>query len=275
MESHLADLPCPPIAAGGCRPRARGEHRTRRPRWLAKVPRHGVCDRTSISSHAVQELGEVRLSACYHGATDDAGVGGDLYAVMLTRFGTRLLIGDARGMDPHAARLASVVLAAFEERADDTAELTDLCSILDEAVASAGEDEDFVTAVLAQIDDGSLELVIAGHPPPLLIRDGTTTALGSPNPSPPLGLQPRPSRTRVPLNSSDRLLFYTDGISEARQPDGAFFPLAALAQPCLGSGQLGAAMDRLWTAVAEWTCSGLNDDAAVLVLELSASRRCR
>jgi hypothetical protein len=67
-----------------------------------------------------------------------------------------------------------------------------------------------------------------GHPAPLLVRGGRTTALDPPEPAPPLGLGPRPELLRLTLALGDRILLYTDGVSEARAR-GAFFPLQAAA----------------------------------------------
>ncbi|MFJ3338181.1 PP2C family protein-serine/threonine phosphatase [Streptomyces sp. NPDC086766] len=99
------------------------------------------------------------------------------------------------------------------------------------SVGSSPGEESFVTAVVVELpDDGPMRLVNLGHPPPLLLHDGTVRALEPKVPVPPLGL--------ADLNGGDIvveeadfppgavLLLYTDGVTEARGPSGAFYPLA-------------------------------------------------
>ncbi|WP_405640962.1 PP2C family protein-serine/threonine phosphatase [Streptomyces sp. NBC_00019] len=84
--------------------------------------------------------------------------------------------------------------------------------------------EDFVTVVLAEFAPGELRLVNCGHPAPL--RVGAGLDLLEPGESaPPLGLGPRPSQYRHRLDDGDRILFYTDGLTEARDRDGTPFRL--------------------------------------------------
>ncbi|MFF8944682.1 PP2C family protein-serine/threonine phosphatase [Streptomyces sp. NPDC014864] len=103
-----------------------------------------------------------------------------------------------------------------------------------DAIPGAGSppgEESFVTAVVVELpDDGPMRLANLGHPPPLLLHDGTVRALEPKVPVPPLGL--------ADLNGGDvvveeadfppgaTLLLYTDGVTEARGPSGDFYPLA-------------------------------------------------
>ena len=81
--------------------------------------------------------------------------------------------------------------------------------------------EDFVTAVVVQVaTDGSAIVLNCGHPPPLLVRAGQATQLDPPEPTPPLGLGARPEPLRLALALGDRILLYTDGVSEARAGGG-------------------------------------------------------
>ncbi|WP_037909233.1 PP2C family protein-serine/threonine phosphatase [Actinacidiphila yeochonensis] len=89
-----------------------------------------------------------------------------------------------------------------------------------------------MTAVVIDVaDDGSVVRVAnCGHPPPLLIHDGTVATLFPGAPELPLGLgdlsEGRHHIDVHPLAVGDILLLYTDGVIEARDPAGEFYPLA-------------------------------------------------
>jgi len=73
--------------------------------------------------------------------------------------------------------------------------------------------------------------VCCGHPPPLLLRDGSAAFI-EPYAAPPLGLLDLAEgwcrASMIPVGDGDQLLLYTDGVSEARDAAGRFFPLAQL-----------------------------------------------
>jgi serine phosphatase RsbU (regulator of sigma subunit) len=88
--------------------------------------------------------------------------------------------------------------------------------------------EVFVTAILAEIPEGRpvIEMLNCGHPPPLLLSGGTGKFVEPADPGLPLGLARLRTCSRetasVELGYGDRLLLYTDGISEARNNSGDF-----------------------------------------------------
>lgn len=91
--------------------------------------------------------------------------------------------------------------------------------------------EGFVTAVLVDIPDHGprIEIVNCGHPPPLLLRGRDVRVLDPREPGLPLGLGNLGDAVRSPdtaeFHIGDTLLLYTDGLVEARDPAGAFYPL--------------------------------------------------
>ncbi|MDN3024147.1 PP2C family protein-serine/threonine phosphatase [Streptomyces sp. S.PB5] len=160
----------------------------------------------------------------YHSATQESHLSGDVYDVVVTPYGLRLLVGDVRGHDLDSLRLAAATLAAFRDLAPVAPHLPALATDLDARLAPEFGPEDFVTAVLAEFAPGEVRLVNCGHPAPL--RVGARLDLLEPGESaPPLGLGPQPSQYRHRLDGSDRVLFYTDGLTEARDRDGTPFPL--------------------------------------------------
>jgi phosphoserine phosphatase RsbU/P len=215
-------------------------------------------------------LAGLALAVQYTSAAADARIGGDLYAAVDTPYGVRLLIGDVRGKGLEAVRLAAVLLGAFRERADERDDLLVLLDDLDRAVRRVADDEDFVTALVAQVTpDGRLSVVNAGHPAPLLLRHGVAVVLRPPIRRPPLGLSGEAAVLTVEVRPGDRMLMYTDGLGEARhRVDGTFFPLREFATPALSSGSLDEGLLGVQHAVTDWTGGSLTDDVALLAVEV-------
>jgi serine phosphatase RsbU (regulator of sigma subunit) len=168
------------------------------------------------------------------------GGGGDIHDVMATPFGVRLLVGDVMGTGLPANRTGLSVLNAWRDLACTEPSLAGIAVRLHALIARSGHPERFVTALLMNFPvesaDGSVppagsraELVSCGHPPPLLVR-GNSAAFIEPYAAPPLGLLDLAEgwcrASMMPVGDGDQLLLYTDGVSEARDADGRFFPLA-------------------------------------------------
>ena len=90
----------------------------------------------------------------------------------------------------------------------------------------------FVTGQIGELsyDRGELTWLNAGHPPPLLVRDRSFVGELACPPSLPMGLggEVRAVATEQ-LQPGDRVLFYTDGVIERRDPEGEAFGLSRLA----------------------------------------------
>jgi len=212
-------------------------------------------------------LGSLRLAVLYASASAEASIGGDFYEALETPHGVRLLVGDVRGKGLDAVRLAGVVLGSFRDAAQDRPDLVQVTAALDRSVTRAIGPEDFVTAVLVQVlGDGSAIVLNCGHPAPLLVRGGRATELDPPEPAPPLGLGPRPEPLALRLALGDRILLYTDGVSEARAR-GGFFPLQAVAAFALVSADLEAGLESLWAELHRHVAGQLHDDVALLLIE--------
>jgi hypothetical protein len=217
------------------------------------------------------QVGALAVAGRYISATAAADIGGDLYEVLDTPYGVRMIIGDVRGKGLDAVRLASIVLGSYRHVAYERADLRAIVADLDRAVARSVGDEDFVTAALVEERGGTLTIVNCGHPAPLLLRRGEVIPLEPPAPAPPLGFMPvvRPRVER--LEPGDRLLLYTDGLGEARR-DGEFFPTAERAWRLLGHGTVGDGLASLETALVEWVHGRLDDDIALVLMEYAGSQ---
>jgi serine phosphatase RsbU (regulator of sigma subunit) len=185
-------------------------------------------------------IGGLHVAARYEAAQADEFVGGDLFAVVDTPHGVRLVVGDVRGKGLDAVEAVAVIIGAFREVAEHEASLEGVAQRLERALAREGERrggidpvEGFVTAVLAEIPHGAAEVRIVnrGHPEPLLLHpDGGVEVLAPSVPALPLGmgLGVWPDLADVwSLAAGATLLVYTDGLSEARDEHGVFYDPAA------------------------------------------------
>jgi serine phosphatase RsbU (regulator of sigma subunit) len=170
-----------------------------------------------------------------------------------------------RGKGLDAVRKATVVLGEFRAAAADAGALVDVAAQLDRRLPTYLGEEDFVTALLAEIaDDGSVEVVACGHPPALIADAAGLRTVGASD-SLPLGLGVTPTAARARLAPGGRLLLYTDGLLEARA-GGAPVDLQDVAAP-LREGDLSSALDRVLARVRESSGETLSDDLALLVAE--------
>jgi phosphoserine phosphatase RsbU/P len=213
-----------------------------------------------------------RLASRYVSASAEARVGGDLLEVVADSRNPRWLIGDTRGKGLPAVRLASVAMTSFRDAcAQPDLSLPEVARVVDRSVTRAAGDEDFVTAVFAELDPGGwLQLVTCGHPPPLrLAADGDLRPLNPRAYATPLGLHPDMQPSTFSVSPGDRLLFYTDGLLEARDRAGRYFRLDDCIDT-LREPDLQAAVDGLLDRLLAHAGRRLDDDVALLLLEATS-----
>ncbi|KUL70912.1 MULTISPECIES: PP2C family protein-serine/threonine phosphatase [unclassified Streptomyces] len=228
----------------------------------------------------------VRIAAGQLSADRGARVGGDLYEVAATEHGVRVLIGDVRGHGIGALGTVAAVLGSFREAAHDEPDLGGVLRRLDRALArhlaERAHDEpgeDFVTALLLEIrPDGELSALNCGHPWPFLLGDGRVEPLARADPLPPVGPFPLPGDL-VPVRCGafppgDVLVLYTDGVEDARDAAGRFFPLHATLTGL--ASRLPAAPETtlrlLFSALLRHTRGRPADDVALVVLRNDRAR---
>ncbi|HLN78229.1 MAG TPA: PP2C family protein-serine/threonine phosphatase [Nocardioidaceae bacterium] len=185
-------------------------------------------------------------------------------------YGVRVIVGDVRGKGLDGVQLAGTVLGAFRRAAFTTPSLAAIATELDGVVKAVAGEEDFVTAVLAEFhDDQSVTLVNCGHHAPLLVTD-TADVLETGEPALPLGLGPKPCPVTSLWPGGSRLLIYTDGLVEARDRRGVFFPLNDYAS-VLRDGNLDEALDRLLARLGDHAGQRIDDDMALVLVEQLAA----
>jgi serine phosphatase RsbU (regulator of sigma subunit) len=215
--------------------------------------------------------GRMRIAVSYTSADASARIGGDLYEVVPTPHGTRVIVGDVQGKGLQAVETAAVVLGAFRESAPDAKNLDEVGDRLERALNRRLTGEEFVTAVLAEIDaDHTMTLLNYGHPAPLILRFNGVVEFAEPMATaPPLGLAvlgpDGPEAYQVELGAGDQMLFYTDGVTEARDCERTFYPLAERAF-LLDQEDPDEALETLRQDLVLHTGGPLHDDAAMLLL---------
>jgi phosphoserine phosphatase RsbU/P len=262
---HL--LGCLVVATGAALGVFLASRRTQQEQLLLRVTRIAEVAQRTILRPIPPRMGRVALAVRYLSASEDALVGGDFYEVAVTRYGLRVLVGDVKGKGLEAVQLAALVLAGFRAAAAHPS-LVELATELDRSIRPRLGEEDFVTAVLAQFGRrGELRLVNCGHPPPLRFRAGAAEPLASAEPTTPLGLDPAPTIQRFTLVASDRVLLYTDGLVEARAPDGRPFELDGQMQAVGAASSLGVALDGLVARLLKHAGGRLGDDLALVLAQ--------
>lgn len=205
-------------------------------------------------------------------------IGGDVFDHSLTRSTLHVAILDAMGHDLASGLTTSVAMAGCRNARRAEARLPELVDTIQQALAQ-WLPEQFCTGILAQLDlaDGVLRWCNCGHPPPLLIRDHRVLggALERP-PQPPLGtpalLADVPWQVHEePLQPGDRVLMYTDGVTELRTKGGAEFGLERFTDSIIRATAAGEsapeALRQLIHSILDRQENHLHDDATLLLLE--------
>jgi serine phosphatase RsbU (regulator of sigma subunit) len=244
--------------------------RRRRTRRLHRIESVADVVQQTLLRPLPASVNDVAIAAHYASATRGAQVGGDIYDVQVTPYGLRLFLGDVRGKGLAALYLANAALGAFREWSHEASTLTELAARLDASVARSAEPEEFVAGVVVEVADNAVEIVNCGHLAPLLVRSGSVQALEPVVASLPLGLGASGNPQTVTFTAGDRLLLFTDGVSEARRR-GRFFDVGReLAAACQDRGAADT-VDRLHQRLVKFTRRRLDDDVAIVLIERERS----
>lgn len=216
----------------------------------------------------------ISFSRAYESATLEIGsVGGDFVDIFeVDGSVVGIAVGDVSGKGIDAAVITSFVRNTLRVHAADGLPPSEVCSKTSHVLQRFTPSDIFVTAFFGLLDSatGVLRYVNAGHPAALLFGDGehmeeldpSTTVLGAFDD---LACVER----QAVLGLGQRLMLYTDGITEARSPQGAFLGLEGLqavvrrhaAEPMPSLAQV------ILEDVKEFSSHELRDDIAILVLE--------
>jgi PAS domain S-box-containing protein len=238
-----------------------------------------VLQRSLLPPH-LPEIPGVEVGAEYLPVGEANVVGGDFYDLIKTvEDGWICAIGDVRGKGVEAASVTA--LARYTIRAvtlkDDRP--SEVLAALNEAMLRQLSEDRFCTAACIRLEpeDGSpgvgIDVSCAGHPAPLLVRpDGQVEEVGPPGKV--LGVfdDAELGDGSLRFMPGETLVLYTDGVTEARSPDGEFFGderLRRLLSSCSGLDAAGIAA-RIKNVVLDFQEGYPRDDVAVLVLRATA-----
>lgn len=199
-------------------------------------------------------------------------VGGDYYDVL--KFSDRKLgicIGDVVGKGITAALLMANLQASFRAFAEEGVSPGALCGKLHGVISHNVAQEKFVTFCYCTIDAGEnrLTYACAGHCPPLLLR-GTGEVISLKEGGTPLGILPGKEYrdTEVQLEAGDRLMLYTDGLTEAMNAEEQEFGEARLVELGRRNRALSAAemVDVIRQEVSGYSGGSFQDDFTLVVV---------
>jgi serine phosphatase RsbU (regulator of sigma subunit) len=201
-------------------------------------------------------------------------VGGDAFDYSLDAREAAVGIFDAMGHGVQASLLSSLAVGAYRNSRRIGQGLTEVYTTIDRVISSHHHGEAFLTGVLGRLDleTGVFCWVNSGHLPPLLLRGGKVVRVLDSEPGLPLGLGGEPPLTSTEsLEPGDRVLFFTDGIVDAKARDGTPFGeerLIEMLRKADMSGLTAAeALRRLKGEILDHQDGDLSDDATVLLLE--------
>jgi serine phosphatase RsbU (regulator of sigma subunit) len=222
-----------------------------------------------ILPRGTPEISNVDL--CGHNAPCRT-VGGDYYDFFPYEDGkVAVVLGDVAGKGMSAALLMSNLQARVQILAEQPFDLAKMMHKLDQSIAAKCPDNRFITMFFGVVDPMTRKVVYcnAGHNPPLLIRaNGATTPLEAMGTV--LGILPEVGyeQGESPFEPGDLLAIYSDGVTEAENPDGEEFGEKRLARLLAEHRQSDSEtiIAQVLEAVDQWTGGAPAADDVTLVV---------
>ena len=201
-------------------------------------------------------------------------IGGDSFDYAVNPGRLDLAIVDAVGHGLPAVLMASAAINTLRNARREQRTLEEAYHQVDRRIAEEFGQSYYVTGQLATLDvrSGRLMWINAGHVLPLLIRNGSFVGELECAASMPMGLGGQVVQVAVDsLQTGDRVLFHTDGVTESRSPDGSAFALDRLAdllvRATLGGATVAETIRALSASVVAYVGAGLSDDATLFLVE--------
>lgn len=206
-------------------------------------------------------------------------VAGDSFDYAVDEGVARFAVFDGMGHGLGSAQLAVLAVSAYRHARRGGRSLTATAELVDSALVEQFRGESFTTAVLAELDTdtGMLSWISAGHPEPLLMRDGHLVRSLHVEPALPFGMDLADVRYHVgseQLQPGDRVLLFTDGVTEGPSPTGDRFGeerlVDLLSRNLAGDLPTPETMRRVVRSLLQHQEGRLDDDATLLLVEWRA-----
>jgi sigma-B regulation protein RsbU (phosphoserine phosphatase) len=226
---------------------------------------------SSLLPRTIPQIAGVEVSCAWQPART---VSGDYFDVLiLTDSRIALCLADVSGKGMSAALITANLQATLRAFAPDEASPARLCHRLNQALCASLPTGRFVTLVYAILDRKRMTLTyeLAGHNMPLLLRGSEVILL--PGSGPVLGILPNATFAdqTIPLRPGDRIVFSTDGITEAFNPEGEEFGEGRLIAAALAATATAhATRTAIMSAVDTFAHHHFHDDASLIVVRLDS-----
>jgi hypothetical protein len=202
-------------------------------------------------------------------------IAGDGFDYTINSDAIEFAILDGMGHGVASSMLTGLAIGAYRHSRREGSSLQQMHSAIEAAIADQYAGEAFATGIVGRLSTvtGELDWSCAGHPAPLLLRDRRVVAELTCEPNLPFGLgDDAPVNVGLQsLEPGDAVLFYTDGVIEARTPAGEEFGvdrLIDLFEREAASGRTGEELlRRAVRAVLDYQVDDLRDDATMLLVE--------
>ena len=221
----------------------------------------------------LQKVEGISAEGIYSSATADAFVGGDFYS-MIKLPGRRacIIMGDVSGKGIEAASISSAVKTALSAYAWEGRTPARMVAMLNEFLLGFSRVETFATLFVGIVDltTSSLTYCSAGHPPAILVsaQSGEAELLDVQSGVVGAFHDMEYKNGTIRLHEGDILLLYTDGTTEARSPEGAFFGETGLRDMIMNEVPRGfdGLLNRFLSTLDRYTGRRLDDDVAMVAL---------
>jgi len=202
-------------------------------------------------------------------------VGGDYYDYMpMNDHAIQMVVADVAGKGVSAALLMSAAAAAMQLQINEAHDIENIIGHLNTGLHSVSDGTRYVTLLLAEIDARrrTVRYINCGHNPALLLRQRTGETVSMDSSCPPLGMFASEACQVVEseLDAGDVMVFYTDGLPEAENPEGEAFGMDRLQAVVRANSELPAEqiIKTLFEAAVDFRGTrSFNDDVTIVIVK--------